>query len=133
MQNWLFFQSEADLVVHNKTAIPINDDKQVHEPFLQWEISDINPPDLVHMVYVQILQQVWTHIFRMVQPAEISFGIERFYAQFMHQTSNSLLIYRQLLMMPQICCQPPIPPCGVFHVKFIKPSHQIKILWTFAM
>jgi hypothetical protein len=33
--NERFFQAVTDFIINDLTAVPINDDKQVHEPFLK--------------------------------------------------------------------------------------------------
>jgi hypothetical protein len=52
--NERFFQAVTDFIINDLTAVPINDDKQVHEPFLKWQIGYVDTPDMIDVINIEI-------------------------------------------------------------------------------
>jgi hypothetical protein len=52
--NKLFFQAVTDFIINDLTAVPINNDKQVHEPFFKWQIGYVDTPDMIDVINIEI-------------------------------------------------------------------------------
>ena len=70
-QNHLPVQGHAELIIHDVTAVEIDDDEQVHEAVLHTNIRYIHRPGLIGMRDLESSQEVGAHVLGMEHLAQI--------------------------------------------------------------
>lgn len=122
-----FLQSAGQLIIDNLSAIPIDDDKEIHEAFLHPEICNIDSPDLIGTADVQISEQVGTNILFMVTLAEIGLGIDRINAHLPHQSADLLAINGSLVITTNDLRDRSVTPGWMIRMQLIDSAHEKQV------
>src|ERR1035437_7567162 len=78
--------------VHNKPCMKVNDGTQVHKAPSHWNIGNIDAPDLVTMIYLQVFQQVWIYFMLFIFPTSIKLAVKCLPAHLTHKSDDSFSI-----------------------------------------
>lgn len=87
-QTKINFQGIGDFPVDDIARVPIDDGYQVGETFLQFDIGDVDTPDLIGFFNVQISQEVGIDWILSVSQTEIFLRIQSLNAHCFHQGAN---------------------------------------------
>jgi len=132
-QHELLLQAVADLIIHDFSRIPVENDKQVQEAFEKRQIGDVDAPDLIRMIDVQVSQQIWPHVLRMIAFAEIGTWKQCDDVHQPHQAPHALAVNLIAMIVPQVVGHLAIAPRRVFQMGPVNDLHDVKVLLTLAV
>src|ERR1035437_6577132 len=78
--------------VYNIPGMKIYNCTQIHKSSSHRNISNINAPDLIFMIYFQAFQKVWIYFVFTVLPACIWLAVKRLPAHLTHKSDDSFSI-----------------------------------------
>lgn len=121
------FQGARKFEIHNPTAVPVNDDEEIHESTMHPDVCNINAPDLIRVLDVQFPQKVRADELGMIPLAEIRLGINGIDAHISHHASDFLSVDTDVMVTANDLGNRPIAPRRMIRVQFVDSAHDEQV------
>lgn len=115
-----------------EATVDVNYGCKIHETFLHRDIRDVDAPDMVPMVYVQVPEKVWLHIYGLSQMTERLLPVHSLNAHLPHQTAYSSDADLELVLQKEVR-HAYNALCRMFYMLLVNLLHYTQVLVTFAL
>ena len=122
------FQGAGKLKIHDPPAVPVDDDKQIHESLCHPDICNIDSPNLIRLRDGKGSQQVRPDIFGMIALAQIGLRINRIDSHVLHDPSDSLPVDAETIVSPDDSRNCPVAPGWMGSVDLVDSTHEKQLL-----
>lgn len=95
-QDKSFSQRTRQFIVNHTAAVPVENDKQIHESFAHFDVGNIDSPHLIRLRNGQVSQQIRSDILGVVTLAEIGFRVDCQDPHLPHHALNGLLVDQRI-------------------------------------